>query len=320
MDSTALLEELKAVRKGRGVNGRGVAEHVGPALRELCGIDPGEPAGPARAKLVSGLDGLAGALPEDLGLAARAALGLHPEAQQPFLTDRVQWLAERLDRDARTARRRVDLALESMAERATVAPPGPPPVPAPREAEEHRWFIRECRAVVRLDQPAPEAIDQRTVVALEDVEVLDALITIPREGAADPDLSVEVLYGATIESRERVTPTRFRYRLRLPRRLAAGQSHDYALLYRLPPNQPMRNHYVYTSLIRCDAFDLRIRFDPARLPDEVWRVAGTYPRDLDEGPSDREPVRPDGSGEVHLAFHHLRVGLGYGAQWTPTRP
>lgn len=323
-----LLRELKALRKGRGVGAARIADQVGPRLRALCLITDSDAAGAIRQKLAARLDRLATGLPEDLALAARAALGLHPQAQQPFLADRVQWLAEQLQRDVRTARRRVDLGLAAMAERADVpevAPPAPrvsdPSDSRQRGDDGNGWHIREFRALLRLDQATPEAHEQRTIVSNTDgLTELEAIITIPRDGTtrtSSHDLLVEVLYGVTIVSRERVTPNRFRYRLRLPHTLDAGESHEYGLLFRLPPNQPMRTHYVYTTLIRCDVFDLRIRFHPEQAPAEVWRVRETYPRDLDEIPDQRQAVELAGGAEAHLRFADLKLGLGYGAQWSP---
>jgi hypothetical protein len=165
--------------------------------------------------LTNTLGALAEFLPTDLSLAARAALALHPEAQQPFLADRVQWLADRLERDVRTARRRVDLGLAAMAERG--ATPADRTVPAPSAPQAARdagddWYVREFRALLRLDQPAPEAMERRVIVANKDgLDTVEALITIPRDRTArtaSHDLSVEVLYGATITSRERVTASR----------------------------------------------------------------------------------------------------------------
>jgi hypothetical protein len=323
---TELLRELKTLRKGRGVNTARLPDQIGPLLRELAAVENQDAAGIIRQKVTGALNRLAESLPTDLALAARAALSLHPEAQQPFLAERVQWLADQLERDVRTARRRVDLGLTALAEQALVPTPAEGTVPAPRapltrEPDDDPWHIREFRAVLRLDQPTPEAIEQRVIVANQDgLDRLDALITIPRDRdirTGSHDLLMEVLYGATIVSRERVTGSRFKYGLQLPRALYSGEAHEYALLFRLPPNQPMRTHYVYTTHRRCDAFDLRIRFDPERLPAEIWRVNQGYFGDLDDDAAPRDVVDVDRTGEVHLVFHRLRQGFGYGAQWTP---
>src|SRR5205823_7552443 len=85
---------------------------------------------------------------------------------------------------------------------------------------------------------------------------------------------------------------------------------------RVPRDQLMRPHYVFTSPRRCDLFDLRVRFDPARLPDRVWRVSEAFHRDVDDpGPSD-DLLTVDSAGELHVEFHDVRPGFGYGARWS----
>jgi hypothetical protein len=129
-----------------------------------------------------------------------------------------------------------------------------------------------------------------------------------------------VLFGATLLSKEHDTGSRFRYLLKLPRTLRAGERHEYGLLFRVPHNQLMRTHYVFISPRRCDLFDLRIRFDPDRRPDQIWRVNETFHRALDEAPAG-DQLTLDPAGELHLRFYDLRPGFGYGAKWTdpPTR-
>src|SRR4051812_34779538 len=91
---TAVYEELRKLCRGRGVLTPHLERSVGPLLRELAGD---------RDALAALLIARTGALPEDLRDAARAALALHPEATQRFLRERLDWLAEHLQRDARTA-------------------------------------------------------------------------------------------------------------------------------------------------------------------------------------------------------------------------
>jgi hypothetical protein len=307
-----LLSALKTLRAGRGIDGPELAQKLGPDLRALCGIGAADPPGLARQKVADRLGALADSLPPDLATAARAALALHPQARHQFLQDRTAWLAAVLDRDSRTARRRMDEALRQLAELAGAAAETP-------AANGDAYYIEEFRALLRLDRPTPEAHERRTVVANADgVRELDSLLTLPRgpaTGDGPPDLDVEVLYGVTMTDRERATESRFRYGLRLTRLLRAGERHEYGLLFRIPPAQAMRTHYVFTSHRRCDAFDLRIRFDPDRLPSAVHRVAQSYPRDLDDAPAD-VPITLDDAGELHLRFTDLLVGRGYGVRWT----
>jgi hypothetical protein len=314
-DGPNLLMELKTLCRGRGVNSGNIEHEVGPGLRALCRVAPTDPPGMLRQKLTERLNSLADLLPPDLASAARAALALDPDARQPFLAQRTDWLAGVLDRDSRTARRRMNDALAQLAEQAG-ALAETPSTGQPMLSDD--YYIEQFGALLRLDRPTPEALERRVVVANHDgLTELDALLALPRDptlSGRSHELDFEVLYGVTVSDRERDTDSRFRFRLRLPRPLRAGERHEYGLLFRVPERQPMRTHYVFTSYRRCDLFDLRIRFDAERLPANVRRVSRCYPRDLDDGPVG-EPVDLDGCGELSLRFTNLAVGLGYGAAW-----
>lgn len=314
--ATELLDELKALRKGRGVHTGKLGEHVGPGLREICAISSTDGDEAIRRKLTNRLSALVRTLPDDLALAVQAALGLHPAAQHPFLGDRVQWLADQLNRDRRTARRRLDDGLVRLAQAAAG-----PATPAPQTANhsDDGWYVADFHALLRLDQATPEAIERRGIVAERDgIDTITALITLPRDPtdrSGRHDLLMEVLYGATLVRKEHDAESRFRFILKLPTTLQAGERHEYAVLFRIPENQLMRTHYVFYSPRRCDLFDLRIRFHPDRRPEEVWRVHETFHRALDETPGG-EQLALDPVGELHLQFRGLRPGFGYGARWT----
>lgn len=312
-----LLAELKTVRKGRGINSSSIDLDAIPGLLGLSEVAPGDPPGLARQKLVRLLATLAEALPPDLALAAGAALALHPEARHPFLAQRTEWLSRQIQRDARTARRRMDDGLTLIAERASTHLEVPPPEPVVAE-DTHR--VEELHVLIRLDQPTPEAHERRVIVATHDgLSEVDAMLTLPRDRTSRDrphDLACEVLYGVTLVGRERDTGSRFRFRLRLPRPLRAGERHEYALVFRVPPRQPIQDHYVLSSYRRCDLFDLRVRFDPERLPARIWVLERGYPRDVDD-PETGAEITLDGAGEIHLQFPNLQAGRVYGAKWRP---
>jgi len=127
---------------------------------------------------------------------------------------------------------------------------------------------------------------------------------------------MEVVYGVTLVGEEHDSDSRFRFKLQLPTPLLAGQRHEYALLFWLPEGQPMRSHYLFTSPRRCDLFDLRIHFDRRSLPDQVWQVSAAFHREVDDARPSEKLLIPDRAGELHLQFHDLRPGFGYGAQWS----
>lgn len=313
--SAALLAaELKATRRGRGLYHAGIAGRMGPAMRAAFGIlDTDDPVD-ARRKAIRGVrDGSRG-LPEELQLAVLAALGIHPDVRNlMLLQDRVSWLAGRLRRDDRTARRRIDEACQQLAEILVGKQDGR----RSGRGTGDGWYVQSFHAVVVRDSGRPITVERRVVVAERDgIDELALNWTLPRavDGLDTRDLYVRVLHGGTLTHKERRSDSRFRLLLALPRPLQAGETHEYALLLEVPPGQPLRTHFVYFPSTRCDFFDLRIRFGDAA-PERLWRVTDAFPRDLDEFRPDDDIVTVDAAGEVHAQFSDIAAGHGYGIQW-----
>jgi hypothetical protein len=322
-----LRAELAALRKGRALETPRISDQVGPLLRQVCGVTPEDLGRTVRTKVARRLDQLIAELPEDLALAVSAALALHPAARLPFLEGRMSWLAERLKRDVRTARRRVDDGFQLLAELAAdsivpvPAAPVVPEPPSPRRAVrgDDDWHVSWFQAVVRLDGRGPEAYERREVIARRGgVDRIDVLVSLPPDPSArgcGQGLSMDVLYGGTLVKQEHDTDSRFRFVLQLPAPLRAGQRHEYAVVFRVPEDQPMRSHYVFVSRNPCDLFDLRVRFDRRRLPERAWPVREAFHRTIDDPVPGNEVLTPDRAGDLHLSFTGLRPGFGYGVQW-----
>jgi hypothetical protein len=305
-----LTAELKLIRRGLGVYHPNLARRLGPGLREVCGITDDEPE--LRTKVITRLRDAAGTLPPELGIALLVSLGAYSEVRGlAKLEDRVDWLAARLNRDVRTARRRMDEAARMVADH----------LAAGRRARRDTlptsgWHIVTAQSVMLLDTEVPTSIERRVVVAEHDG--LDQLVlarSVPPADAGTPDIDAQMLFGGVLGLKEWDTGSRFRLVLNLPVTLRAGDRHEYSILWRNPPDRPMRQHYVFTPVLRVDHFDLHVRFDREQPPARVFRVADAFHRDLDEPPRDRDEIEPDRSGEVHLEFQDLAPGHGYGARW-----
>jgi hypothetical protein len=117
-----LVSDLKRVRRGRGVLTSRVDKQIGQALRTLADVSTEDGPAEIRAKVARWLGDLADDLPDDLRAAALAAFAVASDARQPLYKDRVELVATRIGRDARTARRRIDEAIEQLAQRATAKP------------------------------------------------------------------------------------------------------------------------------------------------------------------------------------------------------
>jgi hypothetical protein len=314
--SAKLIAELKTLRKGRGVFVAQIGERVGPALRTLSGVPEGASTAELRRRLSERLENLASALPEDLRIAALVALGLHSEARLPFYQERIRWLAEYLQRDERTARRRADEAIDQLAEIAA-SPTAPPSAEYTTGTED--WYLAELRCMVVLDRGVPESFEYRRVTAVrDDVTEVDLSFTLPRD-AADPNAPyagvAEVVYGGTLVRRPRESAGRFGFVLELPAPLKRYETAEFVVRYHLPPGQRMRPQCLVAPRRRCDVFDLRVRFDRDSPPRRVWQVSEAFHRDPDQGGVHGEALALDAAGEIHLRFRNLKPALTYGAQW-----
>ncbi|GAB3134740.1 hypothetical protein GCM10027258_06120 [Amycolatopsis stemonae] len=297
MERAELVQELKTLRKGRGLAGR-IEDRVGPVLRTACAVSDGDGLVAIREKVSARLTEWASDLPDDLRLAVLAAFAICAEARQPLYQDRVRWAAQKMDRDPRTIRRRIDDAIEQMAEQAFSSAP-----PAVSSAD--CWHTTSLSVSLVLDELL--VLEHRRITADQDgVRSVDLAVSLP---AGRP--TATVLHGGTLVDRGMETPSRWGYGLELPRPLSRGESWECAVLFRPPSLWPF---LVSVPRQPCDRFDLHVRFG-SDAPSEVWAVDGAFQRDVTDPRyrGRREPVDP--SGEVHLRFRALTPGLAYGTRW-----
>lgn len=300
MERAELVQELKTLRKGRGLAGR-VEDRVGPCLRTACSVSAEDGMVAIREKVSDRLTGLAADLPEDLRVAALAAFAICAEARQPLYQDRVRWAANRLDRDPRTVRRRVDEAIDLLAELASASSSLP--------AVAGTWHTSSLSIALVLDELL--VLERRRIVAdQEGLRSVDLAVSLP---AGRP--SVTVLYGGTLVDRGMETSSRWGYGLELPRPLSRGESWETAVLFR--PTS-LRPYMVTVPRQPCDAFDLHIRFGGSPPPPEVWVLERAFQRDVSDPGYQGRPLEVDSSGEVGLNFRGLMPGLAYGARWSST--
>jgi hypothetical protein len=289
-------------------------DRLGPTLRGMAGIAPGGNAEDVRKRLIEFLDDLAAGLPEDLRTAFAAALALREDVRFRFLDERMEWLADRLQRDVRTARRRADEAIKLVD--AAASPP------ASALGDYDAWHLARLRALLLLDRAEPLAIEERTLVAARDdlAEISIATsIPVPRGMAANEHAAeLKVLYGGSLIGTTWPTATYLRYAIRLPQPLRRGQVHEFGVAVTTPSGQPFNPRYAIQPLRRCDEFDLRIRFGPGVREQSVWRIDG-LPRGMADDFADPEAlIHPDATGDIHMRYQHLKTGLVYGARWSAT--
>ncbi|WP_410619617.1 hypothetical protein [Amycolatopsis sp. cmx-8-4] len=311
-NSFPFVRELNELRRGRGLDATDLHQRIGPCLREACRIAEADSPAAARHKLVLRLTELCGRLPADLRLAALAALGLHEEAAGEFLDRRISWLAGMLDRDPRTARRRIDLAFRRLDELLGEPSQGRDPHPLAG------WYVESMKVMLRFDRDFPDLQEERRIVA--EVDELDELVlsfSVPAVPGTDPapDITADVLFGGEIVEARQVSASHAQFVMRLPSPLRLGQRHEYGIRF-TPQRTSLRPYYALTPLRRCEEFSVRVRFDRADPPSRVWRLNGVPGRVVDDGVDSGDALTVNRVGEVGLEFHELHQGLSYGLQWS----
>jgi len=309
-----LIGELKTLRKGRGLFVSQIGERVGNSLRTLCAVTDEDGPAEIRQKVGERLEYLARNLPADLRVAVMAAFAIAPDARLPLYQDRVSLAAAKLDRDPRTARRRIDDGIQHIAQLATASSPA-----VTRPAASTDWHTAELRVGLALDRERPEVLHYRTIVADRDgLRELDLAMTVSAPGPAartPRSLGVDLFHGGTLVARGMEASDRFAFSLVLPRPLARGETHDFAMLVRLPAGAPIRPYFACVLKHPCAQLDLRVRFDRARMPARVWLLRNAFQRDITDAVPPREAARVDDAGEIRARFSDLNPGMAYGARW-----
>lgn len=308
--TASLTAELKLLRRGLGLYHPDLQRRLGPGLREVCAAGADGP--DLRGTVIGRLQSAAAVLPSDLSVAVLAALGIHPETRHlAKLEDRADWLAHRLNRDARTARRRIDQGCGMLAETLAAGRRG-----RRGSASSTGWYIESAQSVMLMDTDVPTAVERRVVVAERDgIDHLVLSRSVPPSSSGRPEVSGRVLFGGLLGLREWESTSRFRLVLDLPTTLRTGDRHEYMVAWRQPADVPMRPYYIFVPVLRVDHFDLHVRFDHTAPPARVWQIADAFHRDLDEEPLDRDEIEVDRCGESHVEFDNLAPGHTYGARW-----
>ncbi|MEV4311428.1 hypothetical protein [Actinocrispum sp. NPDC049592] len=231
-DARAFLDELIAVRKGRGMCSPHVSANLGPALRRTWGIERDDSDRVLRQKAVTHLRPFVDELPKDDHYLVAAALGLAEDLASMSYIQRLAFLADRYGHDDRTMRRRADAAMAALAV-----------LLAKAYADLPSWRTQRLSIILRLG-PRPVCLEERTIIALDD-NIQDL---------TDAQHDFDVLYGATRA-------------LRLPHPLKAGDTAEYGLFKHFPDGQ---THYVYVPAQPCPEFNLRIRFAEPPLRVTSW--------------------------------------------------
>jgi hypothetical protein len=312
-DHGSMLNELKALRRGRGLHGPDVGGQIGPLLSAVSGIRDDTDPTQRRTRVIAKLESTLMYLPDEQEVAARVALGLHPEAQSRFLSERMTWLANAMDRNQRTAARRVDDALSLLAER-LVAGIGDDAGPE-NDFAPAGWYVEYQQATVMLHHDPVRVHEVRRVRATRD-GLSELTVSWSVSQVPGNELVAEMVFGGDLEKDE--ANSRASYwtgRIRLPRPLRAGEEHTCELILTTLPRSHFQPYFVLSPFRRCDEFVLRTKFSPDHRPEEVWalnRVPFAY---VNENQPVGDLLDADGANEITRRFTSLAEGFSYGVRW-----
>ncbi|NGY65346.1 hypothetical protein G7043_41280 [Lentzea sp. NEAU-D13] len=310
-----LIADLKALRKGLGVQETSVPRSIGTALRQACGVPDGAPPGAVRHLVVTALGELIGMLPEGKQLTARTVFGFDNPDNLSY-TARLSWLGKVVDRDTRTMQRRADEAIYLVAELAHArdAPA------AAVSAHDSPWHTKELKVRMLLRGPQVEVFETRRVVShvpgLAGIEhAVSVISTAPTSGPVDlHTLGIDEIEGGEVLDPRAVSSRRVAFTLRPPVPLDPGDEHSFFFRVRVPTIAPL---YCCTPEFACERFVLSVGFLHENLPARIWRIDGELSMQAGDPAPAREALFADGTGQVRVVFENLQPARSYGIGWDP---
>lgn len=311
-----LSAELKALRKGLGIQAPNLPQHVGVLLRQVCGIEADDSPGTVRRKVDETVRSLITRLPESQRKAARLIFGFDTPADQRY-TDRLAQLGTGADRNVRTMQRRADDVVRLIAETAYAAPGR-----LTHAGRKDPWHTSALAVRLTFAETGAEVFETRRIIShvdgLEEIEHSVSLARPLQPGQPLPTLEglgIDVVAGGEVHSERMVSSTRVAFRLRPPRPLDTGDQHEF--FFRIRVDEFPSPFYCCTPEYPCETFDLNVRFDRRHPPSRVWRIDGEFSKDAEDPMAPRKPLWPDNAGEVHTSFHDLEPARSYGLGWQP---
>ena len=312
LDLDELRGELDRLHQGRGLNRPDLLAYVGPQLKEVLRIADNDPE-EARRILVAELGEAARTLSGEYRYVFVMAAAITSAA--PTLAERMSIVSGKLERDARTVRRRLRQADAQAAEyllgRARRYGDDPAPI-------QDGWHAVSFESTLWLDRPRPQFLGVRDmVVTAERLTTVEEKISIPRAGPSDEDqlLEVEADEGCAVARLERLSTSSWRIVLELDRELHAGHRHRLGVRVTVPSRAFIRPYSVLVPFRQCRAFSTAVHFGEPPVAARAWRLAGVPPVVLEDGTPTDDFYNLDEDPVAVASFSSIFTGLAYGIQW-----
>lgn len=293
-----IASELARLQRNRGLQSAVLTPRVGPMVASLTGFD-GNRGAEGRDSLARTLVRLAHGLAPDLRLAFLHACAVRA-SDPPTLQERLELVAQRIDRSVKVARRRLDVANLRVAERLL-----------DEVLDDRGWFL--ARLVTEADFTAehPVHLAQRTLVVTAPIlRRVTEMISLPGQ-ESEPDFTVTG--SASLSDVRRAGSEAWEFSLTLDAVYECGDTVTYDTAVRLPSRMVGEPFSVMAPRRPCFSFETTVHLGD--LADRAWILDGvTPPSALSEDPGGRR-VDLTASTSPSAAFRDLTPGLVYGVKW-----
>jgi hypothetical protein len=308
MDLTAIdvVHELKILRKGFAFGDPEVVKRIGPALSWFAGVRPDDGPNEQSRKIYSLLLRMTARLPSAAAELSRWGLALECGSGWR-LERRVKHVSRVLHCHPRTVHRRLDSALEYLANEITTVPSAGRHV-----AGDNPWQLEWLKAVAVITPSQVEVVEERGIISHRDGLIdIDQSYSLADSRAAE--LHIEVLHGGTRLIQERLSTTRTGLRVRLSQPLQQHESHELGLKVVL--NDGTMPFYVCTPQHPCARFELTVRFAASCRPGQLWVVDNELPLEVGDPMRCDDILQLNEEGETTVAFAGLEANRSYGLAW-----
>lgn len=303
----ALIQELRALLRGRGVRRSDLRDALGPELTHVAAITPDMSADAVRTALISALSDPLEKFPRDLRLLYEAATGIADDS--PLLEERLLSLYDKLHRGPRVLRRRLRQAEQLLAD-ALIQAHGVPD--SDRDAGGWQWVTQDLSLVLgegaQLDM-------RRTLLALDDHQRFvseSAYVTDIRDGDS---VEVEVVSGAELVAVDDSTRGRWTFTLQTPHELQRGQELETHIRITLSRARALSPYLMLAPVRPIRAASMRVDLGTPLVGEQPWLVDGVFAAALALPDPARVELPLDETHCVTGVFTKLQAGHAYGIGW-----
>lgn len=298
-----LIDEIKALNTGRGIRGSRI--DLGDELRNVLQLEPEADDELVRRTVLEAWRNGADRMARDLAEAFLVVSGV--SYGEPRVTKRISHAAQRRGVSDGTIRNLYSKAVQQLAGWLSSRTGDFDPALT-------GWYPIDFTYIADFTSAQPTFTAHRKirVTAPRLAEVSD---TIAFMGAIQGAPDYRCLLGAQVQAVEQPYENHWRYRLKLPSPLTAGDTWDFSVSARAPDRDSFEPIVGFLPQRSTPRARMEVWFDQEDVDVPVWLLAGV-PTFAITDPNPRPPLlRPDSHGKVVHRFRDLQPGFAYAIRW-----